>query len=409
MANKKIVYIIGTYPLLTTTFIDREIMRLKQWGIDLQIFSIRRPPEDSPLSSFQYQLQKSVKYLLPLNIIKLISSQIYFAFSKPKKYFGTLFFLLSRPHPNVTTKIKTLLHFGEGIYFAYFLRKQKIYEIHAHFLDRAAVLALVARRLLGVPYSISIHAGADIYVHPVLIREKLMEARKAVTCTRFNKKYLESLVGNSVTEKISFIPHGLDATRYNSEDKVNKELVILGVGQLKKRKGFLLLVEVCKMLSDHGYDFRCEIIGEGPRREILQEKISNYSLEDKVFLCGALPHEEVLKRYQKATLFVMPCMQTEDGDVDGIPNVLLEAMAIKIPVISTRVSAIPELIIDRKNGILVSPNNQNELFDAIINLLGSPGKRAELGEAGRQTVLSDFDIDKNVDKFVNTLWPELIQ
>ena len=408
MTNKKIVYIIGTYPLLTTTFIDREIMRLKNWGIDLQIYSIRRPPKDIPLSDFQHQLMKRVTYLLPVSILSLIFSQVFFAVSNPKKYFDTLVYLFSRPHPTLGARFKSLLHFGEGVYFAYFLRGQDVFEIHAHFLDRAATLALVAKRLLGIPYSLSIHAGADIYVSPVLIREKLQEARQAVTCTKYNKMHLESMIGSKLGQKITFIPHGLDASGYNSKSNHHGKQVILSVGQLKMRKGFLQLVEVCKMLRDHGHDVVCEIIGEGPLREALQAKIGEYKLEDEVILHGALPHEKVLESYRKATLFVMPCIQTEEGDVDGIPNVLLEAMAMKLPVISTRVSAIPELIVGQQNGILVEPDDQNELFDAIIHLLNSPGIRDALGEGGRQTVVSEFDIEKNIDHFIKTLWPDLI-
>lgn len=408
MVKKKIVYIIGTYPLLTTTFIDREIIRLTERGIDLDIYSIRRPPLGIPLSTFQLELQQRVNYLLPINLLKLLVSQLYFSIVKPLRYFSTLVYLLSRPHPNLSTRIKTLLHFGEGVYFSYFLRNEKIHEIHAHFLDRAAVLALVAKRLLDIPFSLSIHAGADIYVHPILLREKLVDARQAVTCTQHNKNHLETIVGHTLSKKITFIPHGLDSSAYQSRNHNHDKLIILSVGQLKMRKGFLQLVDVCKMLDNKGYDFKCEIIGEGPLRKALEERISDLSLEDKVFLHGALPHEAVLEKYQKATMFVMPCIQTDDGDVDGIPNVLLEAMAMKLPVISTKVSAIPELIDDQKNGVLVSPNEQDELFEAIIKLLSSPGKQEELGELGRQTVLSEFDIEKNVDQFVETLWPELI-
>lgn len=162
------------------------------------------------------------------------------------------------------------------------------------------------------------------------------------------------------------------------------------------------------MLRDHGHDVGCEIIGEGPLRGALQAKISEYQLEDEVILHGALPHEKVLESYRKATLFVMPCIQTEEGDVDGIPNVLLEAMAMKLPVVSTRVSAIPELIVDQQNGILVEPDDQHELFEAIIDLFNSPGMRDALGEGGRRTVVSEFDIEKNVDHFIKTLWPDLI-
>lgn len=407
MTAKKIVYIIGRYPLLTTTFIDREIMKLKQWGVDLTIFSIRQPPEDTPLSSFQIELKQQVKYLLPVNVWQLIFSQIFFSVLHPRRFFGTLVYLLTREHPNFNAMLKTILHFGEGVYFAYLLRDQEIDEVHAHFLDRAALLALVAKRLLEIPYSLSIHAGADIYVNPTLIFEKLQEARQAVTCTHFNKTHLKSLIGSSLAEKIIVVPHGLNPQQFAPDQNLRDENLLLAVGQLKMRKGFFELIEACKTLRDQNFDFKCEIIGGGSLFGSLQEKITAYSLEDHVSLTGALPNEEVLERLKKATLFVMPCKVSENGDVDGIPNVLLESMAMTVPVISTRISAIPELISDQENGLLVNPNSHDELVKAIISLINSPEKRAQLGNAGRKKVLADFNIDTNIDRFANTLWPEL--
>ena len=407
MTAKKIVYIIGRYPLLTTTFIDREIMKLKQWGVDLTIFSIRQPPESSPLSNFQIELKQQVKYLLPVKILQLIFSQIYFSVLHPRKFFGTLVYLLTREHPNFNARLKTILHFGEGVYFAYLLRDQKVDEVHAHFLDRAALLALVAKRLLEIPYSLSIHAGADIYVNPTLIFEKLQEARQAVTCTHYNWTHLKSLIGSDLAQKITVVPHGLNPQQFAPDQNLRDENLLLAVGQLKMRKGFFELIEACKTLRDQNIDFKCEIIGGGSLFGSLEEKIKAYSLEDHVSLTGALPNEEVLERFKKATLFVMPCKVSENGDVDGIPNVLLESMAMTVPVISTRISAIPELISDQENGLLVNPNSHDELVQAIVSLINSPEKRAQLGKAGRKKVLADFNIDTNIDRFANTLWPEL--
>ena len=316
-------------------------------------------------------------------------------------------YLLTREHPNFNAMLKTILHFGEGVYFAYLLRDQEIDEVHAHFLDRAALLALVAKRLLKIPYSLSIHAGADIYVNPTLIFEKLHEARQAVTCTHFNKTHLKSLIGSSLAEKIIVVPHGLNPQQFAPDQNLRDENLLLAVGQLKMRKGFFELIEACKTLRDQNFDFKCEIIGGGSLFGSLQEKITAYSLEDHVSLTGALPNEEVLERLKKATLFVMPCKVSENGDVDGIPNVLLESMAMTVPVISTRISAIPELISDQENGLLVNPNSHDELVKAIISLINSPEKRAQLGNAGRKKVLADFNIDTNIDRFANTLWPEL--
>jgi glycosyltransferase involved in cell wall biosynthesis len=184
-------------------------------------------------------------------------------------------------------------------------------------------------------------------------------------------------------------------------------MLILAVGQLKMRKGFLDLIEACKQLRDYEIDFQCEIIGSGPLFSTLNGKILEYSLEDKVKLCGALPNELVMEKYKKASLFVLPCKITDNGDVDGIPNVLLESMAMNVPVISSRISAIPELITDQKNGVLVTPDNPEELFEVIVSLINSPDKRNNLGREGRKTIFADFNIESNIEKLAKTLWPEL--
>ncbi len=404
-----LVYVIGTYPLLTTTFIDREIKTLRKEGVDLQVISVRKPPASMPLSPEQIGLQRGVNYLLPADVLELFQAHSYYAFHKPRKYFGTLAYLLSRPHPNLAARWKTLLHFGQGVFTAYQLRNKLFQEIHAHFLDRAATIALVAGRLLDVPYSLSIHAGADIYVHPVLIREKLGHARKAVTCTAYNKRHLETLLDEDLSEKLTCIPHGLDGSFYMPRAVVSPDKdLILSVGQLAERKGYRYLIEACHLLRKQSFDFECQIIGDGPLRQELKELIENNSLGDNIKLTGALPHNQVMERYRRATIFVMPCVQTAEGDVDGIPNVLLEAMAMQVPVISTQISAIPELIQHEWNGLLVSPNDVDGLTRAILRLLSDRDLRAKIGLHGRESVLANFDVDTNIHQLFNTLWPNRV-
>lgn len=406
-SGKKIVYIIGTYPLLTTTFIDREILQLHQWGVNIQVVSIRRPPSDVPLSSTQLELQKDVLYLLPVDPLKLVLGQLFFACTRPRDFFGSLYYLLTRPHPGIGERVKTLLHFGEGVYAAYLLCGQEFRELHAHFIDRAATLALVMGRLLGKPYSLSIHAAEDIFVHPVLLDEKIEAARHVATCTHFNKTYIEGLIGRNLDGKVTHIPHGLDIAKYQPNGHSPGEPpLILAVGQLAERKGFAQLIEACHILKEHGVRFQCQIIGRGPQRLALENKIADLSLGDCVTLCGALPHEEVIERYKNASMFVMPCIQSADGNLDGIPNVLFEAMSMQVPVISTRISAIPELIVDEENGLLVEPNNPGALAAAMNKLIESPQQAHRLGRSGRESVIAEFDVESNVRRFATTLWPE---
>jgi glycosyltransferase involved in cell wall biosynthesis len=210
-------------------------------------------------------------------------------------------------------------------------------------------------------------------------------------------------------EKITCIPHGLDLHHYHPTSGSNKHAglpVILSVGQLKERKGFADLIQACRILKDRRQPFRLWIVGQGPQKDVLEGLIASLSLEEEVSLLGALPHEEVIRLYTRATIFALPCLQTKEGDVDGIPNVLAEAMAMLVPVISTYVGAIPELVTDESSGLLVPPEHPDSLADAIVRLLNAPSLRERLAANGRRQVIEGFDIERNGQRFAEELWPE---
>jgi len=404
-----LAYLIGSYPGLTKTFIDREIQTLRSWGVNLQVLAIRRPPAEIPLSKDQLDLQQGVTYLLPIAWAPLILGHLYFIARHPLRLFGALAYLLTRPHLGAKARILTALHFAEGVYAAYLLRERQFDELHAHFVDRAATVALVAGRLLAKPYSLSIHAGADIYVQPVLVREKVIEARHVATCTRYNKAHVERIAGHDLGHKISYINHGLDLVKYQPAQPRAGRPLILSVGQLAPRKGFAQLILACRRLKERGYDFACEIVGDGPQRAELERLIADQGLAEIVTLCGALAHEAVIEKYRQATLFALACLKTADGDRDGFPNVLAEAMAMQLPVISTDISAIPELLEDQVNGLMVASEDVAALADGLARLLDAPALREQLASAGRRTVLQRFDVERNVQRFAATLWPEHFQ
>jgi glycosyltransferase involved in cell wall biosynthesis len=300
----------------------------------------------------------------------------------------------------------TFWHFIEGVYAAYLLRDRPFEELHAHFVDRAATIALVAGRLLDKPYSLSIHAGPDLFVNPVLLREKVLEARHIATCTLYNKSHMEQVLGHDLGHKVSCIHHGLDLAVYRPGlPSSSQRPHILSVGQLTERKGLVHLIEACRILRDRGYDFVCEIVGEGPQQWELQDLIERLALEDTVTLCGALRHEDVIEKYRRAAMFVLPCVKSKAGNLDGIPNVLLEAMAMQVSVISTSLSGIPELVDDQVNGLLIPSGDTVALVNAMARLLDEPALREKLGRNGRQSVVEEFDVERNVRQFAATLWP----
>jgi glycosyltransferase involved in cell wall biosynthesis len=405
-SEKRLIYLIGTYPSLTTTFIDREIRALRGWGVDVRIMAMRHPPAELPLSADQLAGAGGVIYLTPVVWRTFFAALLWFLLRRPRRVLGTAVYLLTRPHHGLRARLKTGVHVAEGIYAAYLVRELSFRELHAHFADRAATIALVVGRLLAVPYSLSIHAGADIYVNPVLLPEKIRAARHVATCTRYNKAHLLDVVGQDAAGKITYVPHGLELAKYRPEAHSNGRPVILSVGQLAERKGIEQLLDGCRALRERGYAFDVHIVGEGPRRPNIEGAIDRLGLGDAVTLHGALPHEAVIEQYRRATLFALPCIRTQDGDIDGIPNVLAEAMAMELPVVSTRLSAIPELVEDGVTGLLVPPGDTGALAGALAQLLDRPRLGAELGRNGRRAVLGAFDIERNIRLFAAALWPD---
>ncbi len=400
MKKISLTYIIGTYPGLTTTFIDREIRALQQQEVQVRVISIRKP--HTILSFDQTELQKITTYLIPTAWIKFIIAHLRFAFQKPNAYFGILLELLNSPHPDFAARTKTFLHFAIGVYAAQLISKQPCDHLHAHFVDRASTVALVAGKLLNIPYSVTAHAN-DIYINPILLPLKLSQASFVATCTEYNRQHLQTVV--HLNGKLRCVYHGLDLEFYPTPTSHGMDGIpsILSVGQLKEKKGFQYLLQACQILISKDYIFNCQIIGEGDLRPELERQINEFSLQNFVTLRGALPHESVIQEYQRSTIFVLPCITSSNGDRDGIPNVILEAMAMQLPVISTQHSGIPEVIKNGYNGMLVPPADAYELAYAIATLIDDPYTRTQLGNFGRRTVMERFNSMQNAELLLNEM------
>ncbi|HZS08524.1 MAG TPA: glycosyltransferase family 4 protein [Blastocatellia bacterium] len=280
----------------------------------------------------------------------------------------------------------------------------RIRHLHAHFCHTTTTVTMLASRLCGVPYSFTAHAK-DIYREDMnpgdLLSVKMRRARFVVTCTRTNQEYLERL--NASGAPIYTIYHGLDlqlfsaATEREGRKEQSDAPLILSVGRLVEKKGFTFLVEACRLLKDKGYQFHCRIVGGADAyAEKISGLIEHLQLGDTVSLHPAVTQEELRRIYEQATVFVLPCQVLDNGDRDGIPNVLVEAMAMELPVVSTDISGIPELITHHQNGLLVPQKNAPALAAAMEELLINPDLRRELGSAARVTVTGHFDAKQNI-------------
>ena len=393
----RLTYLHGRYPVLTETFIDREILRLLAHGIDLRIVSIRRPSDE--LSATQRELSERVEYLLPASRVGVATAMLWGLLRHPITFLGTLAWLLSRRHPPGTVA-RTALHFATGVYAAWRLRDRRGVHIHAHFVDRAATVALVASRLLGTTYSVTAHAQ-EIYVNPVLLKERIGEAAFAVTCTEYNLRHLRAELGTRATRRLSRLYHGMDLTRRPWQRRCGERSE---TGDSSSRSPSSGSARACATswrpaasCATAERTFRCEIIGDGPQREELRSIIDRLNLTDHVVLTGPLPFPEVVQRYRRASVFVLPCIVTDEGDRDGIPNVILEAMASHLPVISTPVSGIPEVVRDGETGLTVPERDPAAIADAVERLIADPALAGEIAERASALVRAEFDMARNID------------
>jgi colanic acid/amylovoran biosynthesis glycosyltransferase len=394
----KIGYIIGTYPLLTTTFIDRELQGIRERGIETTIISIRRPPPEEGLMPECGAEPQNIVYLLPVNWVRLILAHLYFVVTDLRAYASLLGYLVSRHHPNTGQRLKTVLHFVEGVYAAFLLREQACDHLHAHFADRAATAALCASRLLGKPYSLTVHAN-DLYAGPVLLLEKIRHARFTVTVSQFNKEFILRNQPNLDAERIVVLHPWVNLNEFqpSTTGPRNRRFSILSVGRLVEKKGHRYLIQACRLLRERGLDVECRIVGGGPLENELRALVFAQQLGECVMLEGPRAKTEVLRRLTEADVFVLASVIAGDGDRDGMPVALAEAMAMQVPVISTNIVGIGELV-KPGAGCLVPPQDPVALAHAIHSIYRMDSEtRREIGKRGRAIVEADFEVNKGID------------
>jgi glycosyltransferase involved in cell wall biosynthesis len=258
--------------------------------------------------------------------------------------------------------------------------------------------------MTGIPYSFTAHAK-DLYLtEPEILRDKMREAEFVLTCTAYNRNYLEKLGGDLT--RVHLIYHGLDLARFTREaheqvvplaayTEGGRVPLLLSVGRLVEKKGFDTLVRACALLRDRGLRFRCLVYGEGPQREALETLIRELALENVVELPGSILQDDLIEIYRQAAVFALPCQVLENGDRDGLPNVIVEAMSMEIPVVSTEVSGVPELVEHGVNGFLVPPRAPEPLAAHLEMLLRDAALRRRFAQAGRQRVLAEFSLEHN--------------
>jgi len=385
--------ILKGYPRISETFISNEIALLEQNGLTVHILSMRHPRENFSHESVK-RIRARVDYMpetIQGNVWRFVSANLACLGAQPGRYLKGLGLMLKRLAR--TRKAATVKHLLQAGYLAArVLPGSGVTHLHAHFAHSPTSVAVFTSALTGLPFSFTAHAK-DIYTQEkASLAKKIRKARFVATCTGYNKTYLDAL--NTGGTPIHRVYHGIDLTLFEPGElrlKAQPPYEILTVARLTPKKGLPTVFRALAALAAQGVEFRHVLIGSGEERASLEALARDLGIAERIEWLGTRPHEAVLARLHRADLFLLGCEVSPNGDRDGIPNVLVEAMAMGVPVASTAVSAIPELIVSGEHGLLVEPCDHAALADAARRLLTDGELRSRVLPAARQRVLEGFD------------------
>ena len=393
-SQPSIAYVLSLFPALSETFIVEELLELKRRGVDLTIFSLKSLKKDEPVSAHVTELMPLVHYSAFLLSWPVLVANLRLVLRHPLRCASLMWRLFTSLVSQPIELVKSFSVVPKTVYFAEVARSRNCSRIHAHFCNVPAAAARLMARILEVPFSCTAH-GSDIYKYPPAdLVKRIHDASPFITVSEYNRRYLASLSAMLNEDTIEVVHCGVNLNKFANVLRQltrNRTLRILTVGRLEHVKGLDILMDACALLRDADLDFTCDLVGDGSERAVLEERISQLGLQDYVVLCGALPHEDVIKHYQKADLFVLSSRR------EGIPVSVMEAMATGLPVVATNVFGLPELVDDGRTGVLVPPEDAFALAEAILRLAQDTDVCGEMARSGRERINEEFSIKRSVD------------
>lgn len=387
-----IALVASQFPRHVDAYFLREVTGLAARGIRFRIFSLRAPDKNVAHEAVRPLVARTV-YSPFLASAPLLRANAAALLRTPIHYLGTLGQLIGGLWRRPTSLVKTLAVFPKAVYFADLVRRDGIAHIHANWASHPAAAAMVMSRLSGVTWSFAGHAS-DVYLDGGMLREKIRGARFVLTCTRHNKEHMVRVAGQDVADKIVVSYHGVDLGRFKPlPTRPSGPFRILTVGTLRECKGLPDLVEACRLIGSRGVAFECAIVGDGEERNQVERLIRTAGLADRITITGFLSQERLIPLYQQADVVALPALPESHF---GIPNILLEALAVETPVTCTPLPSLSEVFEDGVHGLWIPDRSPQVLADVLESLAKNPERGRAIGQAGRQQIEAFFDADKNV-------------
>ena len=393
-----LVVVVNGFPRLSETFVLQELLELERQGLRLHVVALRRPDELVQQEAL-LRLEAEVEYLsdfadvAPKLAVRLAHAALFLR--RPRSYLNGLAEVIASPD-------FSRRDLRRGLILAHRIARLGAPPLYLHFANRPATVGRFAALLAGVPYGLSAHAK-DIWLTPPReLKRKVRDAEVVLTCTSDGQRHLADLSGGETPVVLAY--HGVEtAGRRRQPANSTQPPVILSVGRLVEKKGHETLLHGAALLRDRDCAFRLRIVGEGVEWARLQRLVHELGLDDHVTFTGPLSEVEVVAEYERAQVFALACRELENGDRDGIPNVVLEAMAHGLPIVSTSSPGILEAVTHERSALLAGPGDEAGLADQLERMLLEPGLRERIGAGGLQRVRERFDRSANLPTVIQAL------
>jgi colanic acid/amylovoran biosynthesis glycosyltransferase len=419
-APVKLAYLCAQYPAVSHTFVLREVEALRRRGVEIATFSIRRAGAEHLLSRADRAAFESTYAILPARWGALLAAHLRLVRSAPRTYFSTLALALGLAPPGLRGRLWQVFYFVESVVLWRECRAREIRHTHVHLANVAADVALLAAHIGSLTdpqrpwsWSFTMHGPtefADVGLHR--LASKVQRARFVVCISDYARSQLMTLCDPDMWGKLHVLHVGIPIEQFTRTDadrsrsgqapqSASADPTVLFIGRQVPEKGQGVLLQAAALLAARGRKVKLTLAGEGPARAAFEALAQRLGLAEQVSFPGAVGQEEIHALYADAAVFCLPSF------AEGIPGVLMEAMAMEVPVLSTRITGIPELIEDGHNGLLVAPGRADELADALERLLADPALCRELGARGRARVLAQFNTTGSAEQLHDLLVHEL--
>lgn len=395
----RIAYIMSRFPKITETFILFEMREMERQGMRVDVYPLQREratvvhPEAVPY----VERAHFTPWLSPAMLV----AHLWFLLYDTSVYLSTLWTLLSANWGSLRYWTGAVAFFPKAVYLARRMQAEGVQHVHAHFASHPAAVAFVIGRLTGIPFSFTAH-GSDLHRDRHMLREKANAASVVITISEYNRRMILDECRFAYAHKVKIVHCGIDTTRYSPRhwptpfESSGGPFQIICVGTLHEVKGQRFLLDACGKLKGRQINFVCHVIGDGPDRQALEKRAARLGLTEKVRFHGTRTAGEVTETLRTADVLVAPSVPTKCGRREGIPVVLMEALASGVPVISSNLSGIPELVTHEQTGLLAQPGDTLAIADGLQRLHGDARLRHSLGAAGRRKVETEFDLEKSV-------------